>query len=299
MQRPTSVTVFGILNILKAGADVFLQIFTIGLLLTPLDSNNSIVKMLHDSPAYAAWIKLCIPLGLLSAAVLLTTGIGLLFLKSWARKLSMAYAIYSICFCSVATAINSGFLFQPFLKNEQDPKAAADAGRMVRKLREMAQSAQGELKDSGVDISGITNDGVDAASFTVSNLVATVSPAGSTNFTVNFAPASAGIKIAALHIASNATNNPFNINLTGTGTNATAPIIGVQQPLGTSLVSGITNNFGSVTVGTNTSLTFTITNSGNADLTGLGITINGADAGMFTVTANPTAPVQNRRLVRR
>ena len=38
------------------------------------------------------------------------------------------------------------------------PKAAADAGRMVRKLREMAASAQTELKESGVDVSGITND---------------------------------------------------------------------------------------------------------------------------------------------
>ena len=44
-------------------------------------------------------------------------------------------------------------------------------------------------------------------------------------------------------------------------------------------------------VGNNTSLTFTITNSGNADLTGLVITIDGADAARFSVTANPTAPV--------
>ncbi len=39
------------------------------------------------------------------------------------------------------------------------PKAAADAGRMVRKLRELAQTAQTELKDSaGLDLSGIAND---------------------------------------------------------------------------------------------------------------------------------------------
>ena len=69
-----------------------------------------------------------------------------------------------------------------------------------------------------------------------------------------------------------------------------APIIGVQQPLGTNLVSGVgSNNFGSVLVSTNTSLTFIITNSGTADLTGLGIIIDGPDAASFSVTTNPIA----------
>ncbi|MGB2969094.1 MAG: Sec-independent protein translocase protein TatB [Candidatus Nanopelagicales bacterium] len=38
------------------------------------------------------------------------------------------------------------------------PKAAADAGRLVRRLREMAQSAQKDLGGTGVDIEGIKND---------------------------------------------------------------------------------------------------------------------------------------------
>jgi hypothetical protein len=51
------------------------------------------------------------------------------------------------------------------------------------------------------------------------NPIATVSPGGTTTFTVQFTPASTGLKTAALHIASNdPTNNPFNIALTGTGT---------------------------------------------------------------------------------
>ena len=78
----------------------------------------------------------------------------------------------------------------------------------------------------------------------------------------------------------------------GTGLAIPAPIIGVQQPLGTNLVSGVgSNNFGSVIVGTNSSLTFTITNSGTANLNGLGITFTGTDTASFTVTTNPVAPV--------
>jgi hypothetical protein len=120
-----------------------------------------------------------------------------------------------------------------------------------------------------------------------------VAPGGSTTFTVRFAPTSAGLKTAALHIANNDSNeNPFDITLTGTGTTVTAPEIAVEQPLGTDIVDGVgSRNFGSVLVGTNTSLIFTIRNVGGANLTGLGITIDGANANQFSVTANPTAPV--------
>ena len=70
------------------------------------------------------------------------------------------------------------------------------------------------------------------------------------------------------------------------------PEIAVEQPPGANLVDGVSSkDFGSVAVGTNTSLTFTITNSGNANLTGLVITKDGADSASFTVITNPTAPV--------
>jgi len=147
------------------------------------------------------------------------------------------------------------------------------------------------IGNSNLTVSGITIGGTDSAMFTVTTNPTPVLliPGGSTNFTVRFTPGSTGLKTAVLHIANNDTNNPFNIALTGTGG---TPEIAVEQPPGTSLVDGVSSrDFGSVAVGTNTSLTFTITNSGNANLTGLGITIDGPDSAMFTVTANPTAPV--------
>jgi hypothetical protein len=127
MHRPTSVTVFGILNIVKAGFGIFLTITSIPLLLAPADSNNPFIKMLHENPAYAAWLKLSIPLGLLSCTILLGAGIGLLCLKSWARTLSIAYAIYGICMGILSTAVGSILLIQPFLKNHQDSQAADTA----------------------------------------------------------------------------------------------------------------------------------------------------------------------------
>jgi hypothetical protein len=144
-----------------------------------------------------------------------------------------------------------------------------------------------------LSVTNISIDGANAASFTVTNLTATLSPGGSTNFTVNFAPTNMGAQIATLHIASNdPTNGLFNIVLIGTGAAAPAPVIGLQQPAGINLTNGVgTNNFGLVAVGTSTSLTFTITNTGTANLSITNITIHGLNPAMFSVTANPAASV--------
>ena len=138
---------------------------------------------------------------------------------------------------------------------------------------------------------GITLDGADAAQFSVTvDPVAPVSgPIGSTTFTVRFAPVSSGAKTAALHIANNDSDeNPFDITITGGGV---APEIAVEQPLGANLVDGGSKTFGLVAVGFETSLDFTIKNTGTANLTGLGITIDGVDAALFSLTASPTTPV--------
>lgn len=141
----------------------------------------------------------------------------------------------------------------------------------------------------------VSIDGTNAPLFSVTTNPATsLIPGGTTTFTVRFAPVGDGVQTAALHISNNdINNNPFNIVITGTGTGAAVvPGIVVQQPAGTNLVNGVgTENFGSETVGVGTNLTFVITNIGTANLTGLGITIDGANAAMFTVTAAPTSPV--------
>ncbi len=144
----------------------------------------------------------------------------------------------------------------------------------------------------GSDLTGlnITVDGNDSSMFTVTvNPIAPVGANGSTTFTVRFQPTSIGPKSAVLHIASNdADENPFNILVTGTGTVTATPEIGVAQPVGNNIADGGSKNFGSVLVNSSTSLIFTITNSGTANLTIVNPTINGADASMFTITASPS-----------
>jgi len=101
---------------------------SIALFFAPADSNNPVIKIMHENPAYAAWLKFCIPLGLLACAALLAAGIGLLCLKSWARKLSIAYAIYAILFGILGMVINFFFLVRPMIEQAQQKSGTEAAG---------------------------------------------------------------------------------------------------------------------------------------------------------------------------
>jgi hypothetical protein len=141
----------------------------------------------------------------------------------------------------------------------------------------------------------ITKSGPNATDFTVTaNPAALVGgPDGTTSFTVRFAPSAAGIRTAALHLASNDPDeNPFDINLTGIG--AALPEIAVEQPAGIEIPDGGRVSFGAMLVsvwGASSSLTVTISNSGGSDLIGLEITKGGNNPSEFTVSGPATTTV--------
>jgi len=73
-----------------------------------------------------------------------------------------------------------------------------------------------------------------------------------------------------------------------------SPEIAVEQPALTDIANGGSQGFPTVTLGSNTSLTFTIRNTGTAALNLSGsplVAVSGTNAGDFTVTAVPTTPV--------
>lgn len=67
--------------------------------------------------------------------------------------------------------------------------------------------------------------------------------------------------------------------------------IAVDHPSGYGIADGGPHRFGNVAVGAALSHTLVIRNPGGKNLTGLGITLSGADATMFSITATPTAPL--------
>jgi hypothetical protein len=135
MQRPTAVTVFGILNIVFAALGACGLLATVAMFVPgPFSDQNPVVKIMEDHPAYALWVKVTIPLGLAAVVVLLAAGIGLLQLKEWGRKLSIGYAIYAIL-SVLANAAISFIVVVPALMEaaaqRHGPEAAGAAGGVI------------------------------------------------------------------------------------------------------------------------------------------------------------------------
>ena len=147
----------------------------------------------------------------------------------------------------------------------------------------------------GVNVT-ISQATVTGAGFSVTGLTlpVTLTPSQTVNFSVKFAPTSAGAVSGNLAIVSDGSNSPLNIGLSGTGV---AP--GTLSPNPASL------SFGSVTVGGSKSLTETLTNSGGSSLTisaasatgngyslsglSLPLTLTAGQSTSFTVQFAPTS----------
>ncbi len=188
-------------------------------------------------------------------------------------------------------AVNLGLFPGPDIALEQPAGTSlADAGTTdfgTVDLENPASKVFTIRNTGGQQLTGLalSMDGVNSGDFSVGPLGATTLATGaSTTFTVTFAPAVTGTRTAPLHIASNdADENPFDVNLTGTGT--AAPEIAVEQPVGTDLTDGSASiSFGGVNCGSASSaFTFTVKNTGTANLTGLAVSKDGSNAADFTV----------------
>jgi exopolysaccharide biosynthesis protein len=109
---------------------------------------------------------------------------------------------------------------QPAGTNLIDGSATIDCGSVT--LGSTSAAFTFTVKNTGAaDLTGlaVNKTGANSGEFTVSALGATtLAPDTSTTFTVSFAPGATGPRTAALRIVSNdADENPFDINLTGTG----------------------------------------------------------------------------------
>ncbi len=140
------------------------------------------------------------------------------------------------------------------------------------------QSLSGTITNIGGSSVTISQVGISGTGFSLSGITApvTLSAGQSASFTVSLTPASASSLSGNITITSNASNPTLNIPLSGTGV---APGALGSNP--TSL------GFGSVTVGSNKSLSETVTNTGGSSVTISQIGISGAG---FSLTGS-TAPV--------
>ena len=112
---------FGILNIVFAVLGLFGLIVSLLLFLPAAAStHNPVVQLIHDSPTYAAWMKVSMGLGVADVAAKLVAGIGLLRLQAWGRWLSIVVSIYALVMVVVAGVVNYFYLVQPLLAQAAD-----------------------------------------------------------------------------------------------------------------------------------------------------------------------------------
>ncbi|MCX7835536.1 MAG: choice-of-anchor D domain-containing protein, partial [bacterium] len=134
----------------------------------------------------------------------------------------------------------------------------------------------------------VSNIQVSGAGFSLSGLPvfpATISPNGNLQFTANFAPTAVQQYNGTVTISSNdADESVVNVSLTGTGVPAPAPEIDVTP---------MAHDYGNVMVGQTESVTITVNNIGNANLTihniqsvGAGFSLSGLPAFPATVAPN-------------
>ena len=125
--------------------------------------------------------------------------------------------------------------------------------------------SQAQVSGSGFSLSGLT--------FPV-----TLTPGQSTNFNVAFTPAGVGSVPGSVSLVSNASNSPLAIPLSGNGVAATFLLGTNPSSLG----------FGTVRVGGNSSLSTTLTNNGNSNVTISSVTMPGTGFNASGVTAGTT-----------
>src|SRR5438105_8749554 len=87
MRRPVSVTVLGVLNMLFG---------MLGMLAILISATALLIEPGSLGSAGSPKSTIRLGFGVLSCVVLLVSGVGLLGMKAWARKLSIVYAVFSI-----------------------------------------------------------------------------------------------------------------------------------------------------------------------------------------------------------
>ena len=141
------------------------------------------------------------------------------------------------------------------------------------------QSLSETLTNTGASSVTISQVGVTGTGFSLSGITApvTLTAGQSTTFTVTFTPQSAGSASGSLTITSTASNPTLTIPLSATG--VTPGTVG-SNPASLS--------FGNVTVGSNQSLSETVTNTGGTSLTISQVGISGAGFSLTGITAPVT-----------
>jgi len=127
--RPTSVTVFGILNIIFGLFGLMGMGFAIAMLVVMANADQK-PPGFAMSPAAELYNRIAMGLGVVSTLMLLVSGFGLLGLRPWGRKLALAYAIYAIVSTFANIAITYVLIWRPLLEKIEEQNSPENTAAM-------------------------------------------------------------------------------------------------------------------------------------------------------------------------
>ena len=124
-QRPASVTVFAIIDIVMAVLGVFgiawMIIDRMGLIQFD-NSQNPVAQAMEDNRAYVLFTEVASWLGIVATVAVLCAAIGMLQLKNWARLTAIAWAVYSTVMTALGAVMNYVLIFGPVIRDTTGPE---------------------------------------------------------------------------------------------------------------------------------------------------------------------------------
>jgi hypothetical protein len=129
MQRPTSVTVFGVLNL------VFSLWGLLGIALAAVVLFSGAFSQgaagIPSSPFLDGWTRTMVVAGLVASGVLFASGIGLLRMRPWARIAAIGYAAYALVTTLAGLVVNWLYVLRPMMEQFQQQRGPEATGAMI------------------------------------------------------------------------------------------------------------------------------------------------------------------------
>ena len=130
MQRPTSVLVFGILNLVFGLLGLCGTLAALAMMYGPLAEQmaqmgkDNVTVQLQADPTYHGFMLVMSVVGFPFTILLVAAGVGLLRMRPWGRTGSIVYGVYDIIATIAALVMNYVFILFPLMQRvDQLPEA--------------------------------------------------------------------------------------------------------------------------------------------------------------------------------
>lgn len=125
---PVGPLILGWFNLAFGGIGLFSPLILVFLALVPRNPADPFQAAMATSGFFRAWIYGGQVLAFLGAILLLASGVGLLRWREWARRASMAYAVYTIVMLVLGFFVTLQFIILPSLRGPMSPAQVGAIG---------------------------------------------------------------------------------------------------------------------------------------------------------------------------